>query len=325
MGFFRRRTSASQSPTATSGQTTSQTTSPQPAPAATPDGSSSAATRELDQQLPAISLHYQTWGAPNPARAVVLIHGLTANHMTWALLGPHLADAGYYVIAPDLRGRGLSAKPPQGYGVAFHAADLLGLLDALNIREADIVGHSLGAVIGMYLSAVHSARVRRLVMVDAGGKIPDDTAQALAPSVSRLGAAYPSLDAYLGLMRQLPMITEWTPLWENYFRYDADVRADGTVASRVPKSAIEEESLALALTRAEALPGLIHKPTVVIRATVGLLGADRGFILPRDEAERVRDAIAGCQLVEIADTNHYTVVTVPAFADAVSAFLGPAA
>jgi pimeloyl-ACP methyl ester carboxylesterase len=177
----------------------------------------------------------------------------------------------------------------------------------------------------MYLAAVHSARVRRLVMVDAGGKIPDDTAQAISASVSRLGASYPSLDAYLGLMRQLPMITEWTPLWENYFRYDAEARPDGTVASRVPKSAIDEESLALALTRTEALPGLVHKSTLLIRAAVGLLGADRGFILPRDEAERVRDVIAGCQLVEIADTNHYTVITVPAFVEAVSAFLGPAA
>jgi pimeloyl-ACP methyl ester carboxylesterase len=275
----------------------------------------------MDQQLPGVTLRYQTWGAPNPDRAVVLIHGLTANHTCWALLGPHLADVGYYVIAPDLRGRGLSGKPPQGYGVAFHAADLLALLDALNIRDADIVGHSLGAVIAMYLGAVHSARVRRLVMVDAGGKIPEDTAQAISASVSRLGSVYPSLDAYLGLMRQLPMITEWTPLWESYFRYDAEIRRDGSVVSRVPKTAIDEESLALALTRSEALPDLIHKPTLLIRATVGLLGPDRGFILPRDEAERVRDIIAGCQLVEIADTNHYTVITVPAFADAVSAFL----
>jgi pimeloyl-ACP methyl ester carboxylesterase len=245
--------------------------------------------------------------------------------MTWALLGPHLANAGYFVIAPDLRGRGLSGKPPQGYGVSIHAADLLALLDALNIHQADIVGHSLGAVIAMYLGAVHPARVRKLVMIDAGGKIPEDTAQAIGASVARLGASYPSLDAFLDLMRQLPMITEWTPLWENYFRYDAEVRPDGTVASRVPRSAIEEESLALALTRSEALPDLIHKPTLLIRATVGLLGPDRGLILPRDEAERVRDIIAGCQLVEIADTNHYTIVTVPPFADAVSAFLAASA
>jgi pimeloyl-ACP methyl ester carboxylesterase len=309
MGFFRRRAATDQAPGAA------------PSSTAAPTAATRASAEEPTQQLPGVAIHYQTWGAPNAERAALLIHGLTANHKTWALLGPHLADAGYFVIAPDLRGRGLSGKPAQGYGVAFHAADLLGLLDSLSVREADVVGHSLGAAIGMYLAAVYPARVRRLVMVDAGGKIPEDTAQAISASVSRLGMTYPSLDAFLALMRQLPMITEWTPLWEEYFRYDVETHADGSVASRVPKAAIEEESLALALTRTEALPDLVHKPTLVVRATVGLLGPDRGFILPREEAERVRDVIAGCQLVEIADTNHYTVVTVPAFADTVGTFL----
>src|SRR5262245_16827340 len=164
MGFFRRRTPTSLAPDATStaatAATTGQTSSPAPAPGAAPENPA-APTQELDQQLPGVALHYQTWGAPNPDRAAVLIPGLTANHMTWALLGPHLANAGYFVIAPDLRGRGLSGKPPQGYGVAIHAADLLALLDALNIRQADIVGHSLGAVIAMYLGAVHPSRVSK--------------------------------------------------------------------------------------------------------------------------------------------------------------------
>jgi pimeloyl-ACP methyl ester carboxylesterase len=266
-------------------------------------------------------LHYQTWGAPNPDRAVVLIHGLTANHTCWALLGPHLADAGYYIIAPDLRGRGLSGKPPQGYGVAFHAADLLALLDTLGVREADMIGHSLGAVIAMYLAGVHSARVRRLVMIDRGIQVPEDAMQGISASVSRLGTTYPSLDAYLGLMRQLPMITEWTPLWDNYFRYDVETHPDGSASSRVLKAAIEEEFLSDPLIRLDALAALIHKPALLVRSTLGLLGPDQGFILPRDEAERTRDAIVGCQLVEIPDTNHYTVITVPAFADAVSAFL----
>ena len=224
------------------------------------------------------------------------------------------------MIAPDLRGRGLSAKPAQGYGVAFHAADLTALCDALGLDTVDVVGHSLGAVIGMYMGAVYPQRVRRLVMVDAGGNIPEDTAQAIAASVSRLGTVYPSLDAYLGLMRQLPMF-EWDDLWEAYFRYDADVRADGTVTSRVPKTAIEEESLALGLTRSEALPDLVRAPTLLIRATVGLLGPGRGLILPRAEAERLQGIIPNCQLIEIDGTNHYTVVTVQPFVESVRAFL----
>ena len=261
-----------------------------------------------DLRLPDVSLHYETWGQPTtPERAVILIHGLTASHMEFATLGPALAGQGWYVVAPDLRGRGLSSKPAHGYGIMFHAADTLALCDALNLDAAHIVGHSLGAVIGMYLAAIAPQRIRTLTLIDAGGKIPDDTAQAISASVSRLGTVYPSLDVYLGLMRQLPML-RWNDLWERYFRYDADVRPDGTVTSRVPKAAIEEESLALALTRSEALPDLVKCPTLVVRATVGLLGPDAGFILPRDEAARLCAVIPDCRLIEVSDTNHYTVV-----------------
>jgi pimeloyl-ACP methyl ester carboxylesterase len=282
-----------------------------PATPATPAANTATTantTGGYDLRLPDVALHYVTWGQrTTPERAVILVHGLTASHKEFATLGPALAEQGWYVVALDLRGRGLSSKPAHGYGIMYHAADTLALCDALNLDTMNVVGHSLGAVIGMYLAAIAPQRVRTLTMIDAGGKIPDDTAQAISASVSRLGTVYPSLDAYLGLMRQLPML-QWNDLWEEYFRYDADVRPDGTVASRVPKAAIEEESLALALTRSEALPDLVKCPTLVVRATVGLLGPDAGFILPRDEAGRLCSVISDCRLIEVPNTNHYTVV-----------------
>jgi len=239
-------------------------------------------------------------------------------------LAPALASAGAYVIAPDLRGRGQSDKPQHGYSVTIHAADLLALADALGLESFQVVGHSLGAVIGMSLAVMAPERVSKLVMVDAGGNIPEDTAQAISASVSRLGTTYPSLEGYLATMRQLPMIT-WNPDWEAYFRYDAEERSDGTVVSRVPKAAIEEEMLALALARSEALPALVRAPTLVARAPVGLLGPDRGLILPRAEAERLAQVMPQCQVIEIDGTNHYTIVQAPALLDAITRFLRPAA
>lgn len=310
MGFFRRRRSPDQlegSGSSASAGGAAGTAEPR-------------ADEKLAWELAGVSLHCRTWGSPNAERAVLLVHGLTASHKEWDLLGPALAEAGHFVMAPDLRGRGQSSKPAHGYSIVIHAADLAALCDALGRPAVDIVGHSLGAVIGMYMAAVYPTRVHRLVMVDAGGKIPEDTAQAIGASVSRLGTVYPSLDAYLGLMRQLPMI-EWNDLWEEYFRYDANVQADGTVVSRVPKAAIEEESLALALARTEALPNLVRAPTLLVRATVGLLGPDRGLILPRDEAERLEGIIPGCQLIEIEGTNHYTVVHSPQFIQEATRFI----
>jgi pimeloyl-ACP methyl ester carboxylesterase len=272
-----------------------------------------------------MALHYGAWGHfTRPERAVLLVHGLTANHRGWTELGPALAARGWYAVAPDLRGRGLSAKPPHGYGVAFHVDDLLNLCDALGLPTAHIVGHSLGAIIGLYLAAIYPRRVGKLVLVDAGGKIPEDTAQAIAASLARLGTVYPSMDAYLAAMRQVPM-WQWNTFWEQFFRYDAQVHADGGVTSRVPRAAIEEEMAALVAMRTEALPAFVHAPTLIVRAALGTLGPDHGVILPREEAERLRALIAGSRLVEIPQTNHYTIVVSDIFRDTVAAFLAEGA
>jgi pimeloyl-ACP methyl ester carboxylesterase len=268
-----------------------------------------------------ITLRYVTWGEFTcPERAVLLIHGLTASSQSWAQFGPALGARGWYAIAPDLRGRGLSDKPPHGYGIPYHANDLLALCDALGLATIPIVGYSLGALITLFLAAIHPQRVGRIVLLDAGGKLPDDALQAIATSLARLDTVYPSLDAYLDTMRQSP-VYNWSPFWEQYFRYDAEVRPDGTVTSRVRKAAIDEENAVNFATRTEALPGSIHAPTLVLRATQGTLGPDRGFILPAAEAERLRTVIAGSRVVEVPNTNHYTIVLSEVFTQEAIAFL----
>lgn len=262
---------------------------------------------ENDVHVNGINLHYFTWGKfTSPERAVILVHGITASSQTWADFGPRMAEQGWYAIAPDLRGRGLSEKPPHGYGIPYHVNDLLSLCDALGLLKVHLVGHSLGALIGYFFAAIHPARLGKLVLVDAGGKIPEDAMQTIASSLQRLGRVYPSLDAYLEERSQVP-VHPWSPFWEAYYRYDALVHPDGTVTSRVPKAAIDEEAMVNFVTRTEALPSMIHAPTLIVRATLGTLDRDRGFILPAEEAERVRSTISDCHRVDIPDTNHYTI------------------
>jgi pimeloyl-ACP methyl ester carboxylesterase len=276
---------------------------------------------ERDVAVNGVALRVATWGRPSGAgRTVLLVHGITANNRVWFEFGPTLAAAGWFVVAPDLRGRGQSDKPAHGYGLPFHADDLLALCDALDLPTAHIVGHSLGALVGLYLAAVHPERIGRLVLVDAGGTLPPDTYQAIAPALARLGETYPSLDAYLAAMRATTRLP-WEPFGKRYYRYDAEVRPDGSAVSSVPKGAIAEEQTAAVFTRLDALPASVRAPTLIVRATVGLLGGERGQILPSAEAERLRDAIAGSRLVEIAGADHYTVVLADAFAREVAVFL----
>ncbi len=260
-----------------------------------------------DLRVNGITLHYCTWGEfTRPERTALVVHGLTSSSQFWTSFGPHLAEQGWYVIAPDLRGRGLSEKPPHGYGIPFHVNDLLSLCDELSLPKVHFVGHSLGARIGYFFAAIYPPRLGKLVLVDAGGKIPEDALQSLVSSLQRLGQVYPSLDAYLATLKQAA-VHPWTPFWEAYYRYDAFIHPDGTVTSRVPKAAIDEENAVNFLIRDEILPAMVHAPTLIVRAALGTLGPDRGFILPPEEAERVHSLIPGSQRIDIPDTNHYTV------------------
>jgi pimeloyl-ACP methyl ester carboxylesterase len=103
--------------------------------------------KEQDAVLNGIDIHYVTWNddLTYDRPPVLLVHGLTSNSHAWIRLGDFLAAKGLYVIAPDLRGRGLSDKPPHGYGIPFHANDLLSLCDFLGLSKIIFVGHSLGA------------------------------------------------------------------------------------------------------------------------------------------------------------------------------------
>ena len=273
------------------------------------------------QEVNGINLHYVTWGEfTRPERAVLLVHGLTASHLEWPLLGPILAEQGWYAIAPDLRGRGQSDKPPHGYGIPYHANDLLALCDALNLPTVHIIGHSLGAQIGYFLAAIHPRHLGKLVLVDVGGRVPPDALQAIGPSLERLGKSYTSLDAYLQERQQSPAHS-WNPFWESYYRYDVEVHPDGTVTSRVPKAAIEEELMVNTSINPDVLLSRVQAPTLITRAPLGTLAPDRGFLMTAGEAERVKGIIAGSRIVVIPDTNHYTIILSDVFTREVLSFL----
>ena len=72
---------------------------------------------------------------------------------------------------------------------------------------------------------------------------------------------------------------------------------------------------------ADALLSRIQTPTLITRAALGTLAPDRGVILTADEAERVQGIIAGSRVIEVPQTNHYTITLSAVFIRAVLAFL----
>jgi non-heme chloroperoxidase len=110
-----------------------------------------------------IDLYYEDLGSGQP---VVLIHGFPFSGATWEKLTIPLLAAGHRVITYDRRGFGNSAQPSTGYDYDTLAADLDTLMTKLDLRDAVLVGHSMGTgEVTRYLSRFGSRRVSRAVLL----------------------------------------------------------------------------------------------------------------------------------------------------------------
>jgi pimeloyl-ACP methyl ester carboxylesterase len=102
--------------------------------------------------------------------AVLLLHGFPDTHIVWRKQIQVLADAGFRVIAPDLRGYGKTDAPSevQAYAMAHLRADVLALLDALGLDKVSLVGHDWGAALGWQLCLHAPERFERFVALSVG-------------------------------------------------------------------------------------------------------------------------------------------------------------
>ena len=252
-----------------------------------------------------ITLATHEWGGRGPA--VVAIHGLTSNHTVWYPMAAALGGS-HRLIAYDLRGRGDSDKPPTGYSLGQHAADLLALLDRLRVDRAIVMGHSLGAHIGVRFATLHPERVAKLVLFDGGLDVRAEILDSLAPAIGRLGVEFPSLEKFLGMLKSLPMFEgRWNDDLARHYTYDVEPGPNGGVRSKVARHAIEEEVANLQRTRLWVWHHQVQAPTLLFRAPDGLLRAD-DCLMTQEEAEAMARAIPTCRLVVVPNTNHYTVV-----------------
>jgi pimeloyl-[acyl-carrier protein] methyl ester esterase len=99
---------------------------------------------------------------------VLLVHGGCMSHRVWESQVTALLEAGYRVVAPDLRGHGASDKPEGPYTATAFADDVAALADALGIESFALVGWSLGATVVATLATRHPEYLTRLVLVSSG-------------------------------------------------------------------------------------------------------------------------------------------------------------
>ncbi|MFS8039042.1 alpha/beta fold hydrolase [Xanthobacter sp. AM11] len=109
------------------------------------------------------TLHVRV-GGKGPA--ALLLHGYGETGDMWGAMAAALAPD-HTVVVPDLRGMGLSGKPPGGFDKKTQAGDMAGVLDALKIDTAALVTHDIGNMVGFAFAALHRDRVTKFVLIDA--------------------------------------------------------------------------------------------------------------------------------------------------------------
>ena len=116
--------------------------------------------RQIDTGEIQMAVHELGAGPP-----VILVHGFPELAFSWRHQLPALASAGYRAIAPDMRGYGGSGKPPQvsDYTIQKLIGDLTGLMDALSIDRAVIVGHDWGALVSWQMALLAPQRMAGLI------------------------------------------------------------------------------------------------------------------------------------------------------------------
>jgi len=124
--------------------------------------------------------------------ALLLIHGFPLNRQMWQPQLRPIAETGFRVLAPDLRGFGESGAPAAGYSMDLFADDLIALLDASQIERAVVGGMSMGGYILMNLLERYPRRVRAAIFITTKSSAEDEAGRvrrsALAAEAERLGA-----------------------------------------------------------------------------------------------------------------------------------------
>ena len=120
--------------------------------------------RHRDVYANGIRLHVAEAGS---GPLVLLLHGFAGFWWSWYRCVPGLAEAGFRVVAADLRGYGDSDKPPRGYDAWTLSGDVAGLVRALGEQRAHLVGHAWGGMLAWSTAALHARVVDSISVLGA--------------------------------------------------------------------------------------------------------------------------------------------------------------
>lgn len=231
-----------------------------------------------------VRLRYAYQGDPNGI-PVIMLHGYTDSWFSFSQVLPLLGQK-FRVYTLDQRGHGESDRPIGGYAMQQFAADVVAFMDAMNIKQATIVGHSMGSFVAQHVAVQTPERVKRLVLVATATTVhTNDLVRQLQREVNALTDPVPEKFVY-----EFQLSTAFQPLSNEFFH------------------AVLKESMKLpAHVWREVMAEMMSPDTGVelkkIKTPTLILWGDRDFF-PRSEQDSLLSALPNAELKVYKDTGH---------------------
>jgi pimeloyl-ACP methyl ester carboxylesterase len=250
-----------------------------------------------------VELEVEVQGDGEP---VLLLHGWPDDHHLWDAQVDALVAAGYRTIAPDLRGFGQSSKPDgiENYALWALLDDVIGLLDALDVGRAHVVGHDWGAALGWLLASAAPGRVDHLVAMSVGHL----TAFANAGMEQRERSWYMLLFQFEDIAEQWLSDRDWT----NFRAWSGHPAADDVIKRLSAPGAL---TATLNLYRANMPPRRLVDPPAALPAietpTLGVWSTGDRHLLE----SQMRGSAAYAKpfrYERVADASHWLMLDQPA-------------
>lgn len=251
-----------------------------------------------------LKLHYRDYDGPADRPPVLCLHGLTRNSRDYESLADRLAGE-WRVLVPDFRGRGESEYDPQPgrYTPPTYAADVLQLLDELQIEKAVFVGTSLGGLVTMVVAAFAPQRIAGAVLNDVGPELDkagidrirsyvgqpllfanwDQAADELSSKYSDRHPAY-GKDLWLRYAKRVARQTE------------RGIELDYDMAIAEPFKQMDDPTAAAA----DAWPlfkALAGRPVLILRG-------ENTDLFSAETAQKMVEIVPGAELVTVPDVGH---------------------
>ena len=246
-----------------------------------------------------LRLHLLEWGEPD-APPLLLLHGGNQSAHSWDLVSLHLADR-YHIYALDQRGHGDSewARDAE-YAPDQMARDALALIAQEGVAAPIVVGHSMGGMVTMRLTALEPTLPRAVGLVDVGPEVSQRGAETIRNFVVR-NTEFDQLDQFIDRVVAYDPFRSREHI-ERTARYNLVQRSDGRYVSKSDRLLHDPEFRQRARPdseRRDVAQGFhaFAGPTLLIRG-------ERSNILEAEAAQRFVTGLPNARLVEVSDCGH---------------------